>query len=201
MMEATMQCQQLQLKFKGNRTYLHGTDMFNQTLDWLSSVRDDVRDIDFAFHRLATRQLEAVAGPAPAGVTPVAVCAYTCEDGREWAHVVETDEEVNGRYPYPEDEIVAQMAIDLVSRRGVLRGDSGFSDIEVWVAMTKALHLAAFPDLPGKWLFVRCRCPEYTRHSTGERMVAITGVLSAKLTRSETYVDGRRTGEIFFSMV
>lgn len=196
-----MQRQRLQLKFKGPRTYLHGTDMFNETLGWVTSMRNDVRDIDFAFHRLATRQVEAVAGPGSQGEQPVAVCTYTGSAGRESVRLLETDAEVIGRYPYPEEGMVEPMVIDPTTRRGVLRGDSGFSDIETWVAMTKALHLSTLPEYRGKWLFVRGRFPEYARRSTGERTVAITAIFSEKLTRTEAFLDGRKAGDIFFSMV
>lgn len=196
-----MQRQLLQLKFKGSRTYVHGTDMFNQTLEWISSTHNDIRDIDFAFHRLASRQLEAVAGAVPEGVQPVALCTYTRGAARDRAYLVETDVEVTDRYPYPEDQIVEAMAIDEAARRGVLREDSGYTDIEVWVAMTKALHIACFPELRGKWLFVRGRFAEYARRSSGERTIAIASVFSAKLTRTEASIDGRKVGDIFFSMV
>lgn len=194
--------QQLELKYKGARDYLQGPDIYNETLAWLTSQKDEVKDIDFTFHRLARHQLKAVAGAAPEGSEPVAVCAFTSGGVRERAHLVETEQAVTGRYPYPEDEIVSSMELDLAARKGVLRGEAAYSDIEVWVAMTKVLHYKVFPQLKGKWLFVRGRFPRYVRHSAAsERTLVIAASFNDKLTRSEAWLDGVKVGEIYFSIV
>lgn len=193
---------QLALQYKGDRNYLHGTDLFNETLTWLGSEKGELKDIDFAFHRLATRQLMARVGAAPEGIEPMAVCTYTSGGVREKAYLTETDQAVSGRYPYPEDEIVSRMEIDLAARRGVLRGDTGYSDIETWVAMTKALHYKVFTQLQGKWLFVRGRFPQYVRHARAdERTLVIAASFNDKLTRSEALLEGVKVGEIYFSIV
>lgn len=194
--------QQLDLKYKGARDYLHGTDIFNEVLTWLSTQRVEVKDIDFAFHRLAANQLKAVLGALPEGTEPAAVCAFTSEGVREKVHLVETDRVVTERYPFPEDEIVNSMEIDLAGRKAVLHGETPYSDIELWVAMTKALHYKAFPQLKGKWLFVRGRFPQYVRHSPSqERTLVIAASFNDKLTRSEAMLDGIKVGEIYFSIV
>lgn len=197
-----MLVRQMGLQFKGDRNYLHGTDIINETLSWLSSQKGELKDIDIAFHRLASRQLMVMEGVVPEGVEPVAVCSFTSSGERERVYLVETDLAVTGRYPYPEDEIVAAMQLDLAGRRGVLSGETAYSDIEVWVAMTKALHYKVFPQLQGKWLFVRGRFPQFARHSmAGERTLAIVSSFNDKLTRSEALLDGVKVGEIFFSIV
>jgi len=192
------------LAFKGKRDYLHGTDVFNQTLFWLQGALPDapIEDIDFSFHHLARHQVGVRIGVAPTDQPAYSVCAFTQDGRRQKAYLVETDLPVTRRYPYPEDEIVAPMQVDLARRRGVLHGTADYTDIEVWVAMTKALHHAIFPQAPGKWFFVRGRFPNYTRRSEArERTLAIAASLHDRLTRSEVLLDGRKVGEIFFSMV
>jgi hypothetical protein len=84
----------------------------------------------------------------------------------------------------------------------VLRGKAPYSDIELWVAMTKALHYKAFAQSKGKWLFVRGRFPEYVRQApANERALVIAASFHDKLTRSEALVDGVKVGEIYFSIV
>lgn len=192
----------LDLQFKGDREYLHGTDIFNETLTWLISQRGEIKDIDFTFHRLAAHQLKAICGSTQENIDPVAICSYTSGAGRERVFLIETDQEVTGRYPYPEDELVSKMEIDISTRRGVLHGDVAYSDIEVWVAMTKALHYKVFPHLQGKWLFVRGKFPQYVRYSGGgERSLTIAASFNDKLTRSEALLNGVKVGEIYFSIV
>lgn len=194
----------LELAFKGKRDYLHGTDVFNHTLSWLQGAlpRAPIEDIDFSFHHLARHQIGVRIGTAPTGQPVYSVCAFTQAGRRQKAYLIETDLPVTGRYSYPEDEIVAPMQVDLATRRGVLLGPVRYTDIEVWVAMTKALHQAVFPEAPGKWLFVRGRFTTYMRCSDArERALAIAASLHDRLTRSEILLDGRKIGEIYFSIV
>lgn len=192
----------LTLKYKGERNYLHGTDMFNEILTWLNGQKQDLTDIDFAFHSLAIHQLKVVSGQLPDEIVPVAVCSFSSGGARESVYLLETDQLVEERYSYPEDEIVKLMEIDLSAKKGVLIGEMSYSDIEVWVAMTKALHLRVFQDLKGKWLFVRGRFPKYVLHSSAtERSLVITAFFNNKLTRSEVFLDGVKSGEIYFSIV
>lgn len=191
----------LTLEYKGTRDYLHGTDIFNNTVDWLKDQGSIIKDIDFSFHRLARHQLQAISGSLPETTEPVAVCAFTIDGSRERIQLIETDQEVTGRYPYPEDELVSGMEIDLGAQRGELRGEVAYSDIEVWVAMTKALHYKVFPHLQGKWLFVRGRFPQFAYKTKAEtRTMVIAASFNDKLTRSEAFLDGVKVGEIFFSI-
>jgi hypothetical protein len=188
----------LTFRFKGSRDYVHGTDMFNQTLAWLHETGVEPREIDFAFHRIARRQITAIPGAAE-GLEPVAVCNFTAAGERQRVVLVERDAPVTDRYPYPEDEIVSAMEVDASARRGVLRGRVDYSDVELAVAMTKALHQRVFGPA-SKWLFVRARFPQYTRQSQpAERSVAIVASFHGKLTRTEVAFDGAKAGEIHFS--
>jgi hypothetical protein len=193
---------QLTLKFKGERNYLHGTDMYNEILTWLKIEKHEVEDIDFAFHFLAKRQLKAILFPLTESIIPVAVCTFTSGGVRESVSLFETDHPVMERYPYKEDEIVSQKEIDLTQKKGILRGEMTYSDIEVWVAMTKSLHQKVYAQLKGKWLFVRGRFPEYLSHSPAkERTIVIAASFNDKLTRTEVFFDGVKSGEIYFSIV
>lgn len=194
----------LDLAFKGGRDYLHGTDIFNQTLSWLTQALPGapIEAIDFSFHHLARQRIRAVLGQPPAGVEPFSVCAFTQAGQRQKVYLSETDQPVTGRYPYPEDDLVAPMTFDLVVREGRLSGPVAYSDIEVWVAMTKALHYHVFPQYSGKWLFVRGRFPSFSEQAAvNDRLLRIAASFNDRLTRSEVILDGHKFGEIYFSIV
>ncbi len=194
----------LSLRYKGDRDYLHGTDIFDQTLKWLVDENVSFKDIDFSFHRLARRQLQIVPGQLPEQTVPIAACTFVSDKKRSKIHLIETDDAITERYPYPEDEFIREMKIELATRSGRLCRDLPFSNIEIWVAMTKVLHYNVFPNLSGKWLFVRGRFPNYTSTSTskaGEHTVAIVSSFNDRLTRSEVCLDGLKIGEIYFSIV
>lgn len=197
----TRQQRELQFRFKGERRYVHGTDILNQTLAMLRGLGEEPRDIDFSFHRLATRQLTAVWGDSVEAVEPVSACSVTAGGVRQKLVLVERDEEVTERYPYPEDEIVREMRVDAANREGILAGLPAYTEIEVLVAMTKALHQAVFPAAAGKWLFARGRFPQYAeRLPASERSIRIAASFNGKLTRSVATADGSPIGEIFFAL-
>lgn len=193
----------LDLRFKGERDYLQGPDIFNATLDCLQTkvLASSVKDIDFSFHRLARSQLKLSIDAPPTDIEPVAVCTFTTEV-RQRAYLFETGEAITSRHPYPEDEIVSSMEVDVASRCGRLQCETAYTDIEVWVAMTKALHYRVFPNLKGKWIFVRGRFPQFFRHTqVKERALVILSSFNDKLTRSEISLDGVKAGDIYFSIV
>lgn len=189
-------------KFKGERNYLQGPDIINEICTWLTDFENDVKDIDFSFHRLATKQLKVIVDYVPDKIETVAVCTYKTNGVRHKAYLIETNQPVIERYPYYEEDIIKTMEIDLTNRQGILRGEITYSDIEVWVAMTKALHQKVFANLNGKWLFVRGRFPHYSHHSVAlERAITISASFNDKLTRSEILLDRKKVGEIYFSIV
>ena len=197
----TVQQRDLQFRFKGERRYVHGTDILNQTLAMLRGLGDEPRDIDISFHRLATRQPTALWGEDAQAVEPASVCSFTAGGVRQKLLLVERDEEVTGRYAYPEDEIVRAMRVDASSREGVLAGHPGYTEIEVLVAMTKALHQQVFPAAAGKWLFARGRFPQYAEHlPAAARSIRIAASFNGKLTRSVATADGSPIGGIFFAL-
>ncbi len=192
---------QLKLQFKGDRNYLHGSDIYNETLTWLQLNRGNVQSIDFSFHLKASRRLFAIIGVLPEGIYPVAICFFTANGVREQLYVVETELDVIGRYQYPEEEISKQMEIDLLTRQCVLRGDFAHTDIELWVTMAKTLHNKVFPLISGKWWFVRARHPRYESRSQNlKRTLCIVSNFNNKLTRSEVYLGDLVAGEIYFAV-
>lgn len=193
---------ELELSFKGARDYLHGTDMYNAVLQLLTGEREyaGLRDIDVSIHKMVSKQVDAISGEdlSPA-VRPAVTCGFSANGSRQQIVLVETNRPVTGRYPYDEDAIVRDMAVDVASQRGTLRSAPGYSPIEIWVAMTKAVHLRVF-DPSTKWLFVRARFPEYVRSlGSGEWATTIMANFKDKLTRNDITRDGIKVGEIFFS--
>lgn len=194
----------LDLSFKGNRDYLHGTDIFNQTLMWLEELHAPltISAIDFSFHRLAKHALTAYSTQQPDLGDPVAVCSYRFGVERAKTYLYETSDDVLGRYLYAEDDITQNFQVSSELLSGVLYGDPTFSDLEIWVALTKALHQRALPELKGKWLFVRGRFPCFLHKTVRKsRSLRIVSNFQNCLTRTELCFDGEIAGEIYFSLI
>ena len=197
-----IQRKQFDIIYKSNRKYLQGPDVFDATLEWLSNIEVEVKDIDFTFHRLAFKQVEAVMDDAlPDSANSLAECRYTVSGYSKIVHIVETDLAVTTSRIFPENDIIDAISYDLSAQRSVYNKENNFSNMEIWVAMTKALHQKVFADLKGKWLFVRGRFPQYSlKKSRKKHTVAIAASFGGKLTRSEVFLNDMRVGEIFFSI-
>jgi len=196
--------QRLDLAFKGERTYLHGTDMYNAILDFLGARhgRDGISGLDVSFHRMARRAVDLHDAPCPEAGQPVAVCAYRAGTDVRRIYLYESGDEVQGRRPYDEASLVAGMDTDRATLSGVWPGPSPYSDVEVWVALTKGLHQRVLPDLRGQWLFARGQFPRVRRESgPGERRLRIVSNFQNRLTRTTLHHDGQDAGVIYFSLV
>lgn len=194
------------LPFKGDRNYLHGPDIAGALLDWMAhSVQlGDISQIDFSFHRMATRQLRVVVNGELASDDSALTgfCNFTLNGQRIKAQLLETDLATTERIPYNESDLLNRMAIDLSERRVSLRDRGPYSDLELWVAMTKAMHQQVFRHIQGKWLFVRGKMPRYRRNlEGGELGLVLAASFNDKMTRSEALVDGRKVADIYFSVV
>jgi hypothetical protein len=194
--------QHFELSFKGARQYAHGTDIYNGLLAWMTSNKTTgrVTGIDFSIHKMASTQL-AVARPDELhrDAQPAVTCGFAEDGTRKQLALVETGAPITKRRPYDEDSIIRDMIIDATARTGELRSATDFSAIEIWVAMTKAVHLRVF-DPAMKWLFVRARFSEYVRElQPGRWSVKIAANFRNKLTRNEISRDGITVGEIYFS--
>lgn len=191
------------LRFKGNRDYLHGTDILPIALSALAggSALDMIDDIDITFRALARTGL-TLCIDAPSGCEPKGQLGCCIEGMRRKFLLVEDGRPITERYPYPEDQIASATLIDAVSATATSSACLPFTNIERWIAMVKALHHAMYPDAPGKWLFARAKLAAYQNAypDRTEHRVGIRSDFGRKLTRSALEVDGRNMGDIYFAL-
>lgn len=192
----------MDIRFKGERTYLHGTDICDVLLDRLiRPAGGTVTDMDLAFHRPARTALRLVRDG-----DPKAACSVLKhkQDGEPQVHTLEeTGDPVSGRYPYDEAAIIRACTLDTRARTVEQDAAMDHSRIEIWVAMIKALHQKMFPDAPGQWMFGRLRLPDPSRiDGTGLCGAAfVAGMGGNKLTRNTISVGPDVVGEIFFILM
>lgn len=187
--------------FKGERDYLHGTDILPIALRTLSGERplDSISDIDITFHALARTGL-TLRTDVPLGCKPTVQLGCSIDGLRRKLFLVEDGRPITERRPYPEDQIVAATIIDIDSVTATSRAHLPFTNIERWIAMIKALHHAVYPEAEGKWLFARAKLASY-KDSYGEQVehrATIQSNFGGQLTRCALSIDGRNIGDIFF---
>lgn len=193
----------LDLLFKGSRKYLHGTDMFDYVRTFLQDATGTpLEDFEIAFHYLATKPLDLTVGSGLNNSNAAATGSYVSAEGKVPFCLTETEGEVLGRRPYLEEDIIACTTFSEDRAIASLTDNLTFTDIEVWVAMIKALHMRLFPDAEGKWLFVRAKMGAYASHSKPSTYsVTLASRFGHKLTRSEVRLKDTKVGDVFFALM
>ncbi len=196
----------LNLPYKGDRDYLHGTDMYAKTLEVLNAVRPDALTggCRLVIHRTARHQCRllytGVDETAPRPEKLVAEFILSAGTGNTTAWLVETTQAIRDRRPYVESRIFDYCR--LTDRSIRLNDQTGFSAIEELVAMNKLLHNTHYPPENAQWYFTRL---DLTRllvdTDTGNLVVSLQKNFNQRLTRSAISAHGEMIGHIFFSMV
>lgn len=192
------------LCFKGDRTYLHGTDVYTSAVAMLHGRWPDVDGrCRFTFHRLARKPLTAWMDSFSAGrMRPGGCVAEMHVTGRNAAVSIwftERDGEVACRYAYDEDAVVRDSVV--AGSRIVMTRAPSNAPIEVLVALTKRLHYALLTPAGGRWLLTRLDLQRLLREDDRAAMsVTMIGTPRVTLTRSEIAVGGQPLGSIFFSV-
>lgn len=199
---------ELSLGFKGKRTYVHGTDMLNATMQ---SIMDNtpharVEKLDFKIGAMTSHLLNCYWWPkstlqAPAGK---AIASFTFHlDGVEHeGKLTEAEGFAEDRRAYDESLIEsnsqysnAKHSISLTSM------PEGFSSIEVLIALNKVLHLKEL-RLPtnSQWVFCRWESPKWPlNHDLSGAELTLEQTLGTRLTRSNIQLNAEHIGTIYFS--
>lgn len=144
----------LKLRFKGERSYIHGSDVYNAVSLVASErfVQGYVSNI--AFKRFARAQcfLSFSQDSTRGGlVASGSILAHGDIQHEFW--VYETEELVTDRYPFDEEAIVRGATYDESTKRICRAEGSGYSPIEDVIALTKRLNYLVYPEINGKWVF------------------------------------------------
>jgi len=200
-----MHTRALDISFKGDRRYLHGTDVYDASLAALRACYPDSGGrVRYSFHAIARSALELHCGKAgEIGERPDGcVAEIHFGDARSMVSgwIVETGRTVEGRVPYDEEAVGA--ACELDGKRIVMRAPSGHRPIEIAIAMTKRLHYALFPPEAGRWMFTRLDIARPLQDSDPDGMeIALKNRLGARLTKSDLRSGDAALGSIYFSLV
>ncbi len=197
----------LDIGFKGERNYIHGTDMFNQAMRVIRKNQlGEIRDIDFIIQRMATQHLqleiEKAEGSRSAAPDDVAVLKFTIGEERFFARLMTIPGAPQARVPYDESLVTRHCLINSADRTVRLAEDcSGHSSIEKLVSMNKALHLAVL-EKPADTQWVFCRwhssdrpMPEDLTHAE----IILRQTLGSRLTRADVMLNDCQLGQIYFS--
>lgn len=199
----TVETREIEFRFKGNRDYIHGTDMFNVMSACFPSL--GMSNIRFTVHGFIYTPLCRlyVTGnkDALSEVPDVrARCQFEVDGATKWLALtqLEGDTTTGTRYAYDENRITTLCKIG--DAGVVLTSMSPFTFIESVVAMNKFMHEQMFPEAVGKWIFTRI---DLTRFCDERENLEIQFKhnMNFRLTKADVLVDGAKVGDIYFSLV
>lgn len=199
-----MEVRQVEFQFKGSRNYIQGPDIFNVMIDIgyptnsLSSIRftvhDFVRTPICKLYLADTKEMLNEVGDIRAR------CQFDTNAVTHWLGLTQGagDAVSGGRYEYDEDRILTLCSME---KKGiVLAQQSPFTFIESVVSMNKHMHQQLFPDVAGKWIFTRIDL-ESGCDAREKLALRFRHNMNYRLTKSDILVNGKKVGDIYFSLV
>jgi len=192
----------LEFCFKGNRTYVHGTDIYNNIFEHLKNIEDEISTIDLSFHGIAKKNIEiSEERPKDENLLKFAYKYNDMQNNRVVLYGIENDHAVECRYEYPEEDICNLSDLNLENQEVTLKKDSSFSFIENTVAINKYLLEKLFPEVEGKWYFTRLQIKKIPYDKIYPLKLVLKANFNFKLTKTEILIDDESIGFIYFSLV
>lgn len=201
-----MEVKDIEFQFKGERNYIHGTDMFNIMLD-ASAITNEISNIRFTVHDFVHTPLcklyrTTIKSELNEVADIRARCQFEVNGVTHWLGLIQnkntSDSFVAGRYSYDETKIVS--LCDLKGEQIKIQEQSPFTFIETVVAMNKYMHEQLFQGVSGKWIFARIDLDSNCT-ARDKLELCFRHNMNYRLTKSDVLVDGVKIGDIYFSLV
>lgn len=191
---------QLNLQYKGQRNYIHGSDIYNAINNVASQLTNKNRAFvsNLAFHRFAKKDCDLCL------VQPLEKKDYVAKgnikdiQGNDLQQfwIVESDRDPVGRYDYDEKAIINLALIK--DQEIILQEKTDYTPIEETIALTKSLHYKLFPDISGKWVFGQLDLVRPFSVKRNNLRIELKSAKSNRFTMSKIYEDDEFVGNIRF---
>jgi len=205
-MDLNLHSVSLRLAYKGDRDYLHGTDIYNALTRIIGGGNPGIvfNSIKMSFHKVTRNQCKLTYGDhsllkqMPKDINVEVRFISPSSDTIGW--LTETAEPVVDRIPYHEEDIVKKTSID--GKLIAINGEVKFTPIEILVAMTKHLHMMLYPVNVGRWFFTRLDLNRLLTISDASKLsLEIDKNLNNRLTKGSIHSGEEMLGHIYFSVV
>lgn len=192
--------QKFNFDFKGNREYIHGTDIYKAFLEYYrQNVESSLESLQISFHGITRKNLELVSDCSDEEVK--VLLAATKKNGeKQKCYLRESDDAPTGRYAYDEDAVVDGWVLGEDRLSAFLyEPKAEFTSIESLVALNK-VFLTKIHNPDGKWLFARLKIKGFLPDKCRSICLITNPSSNLRLVRSKVEIDGEPFGEIYFSL-
>jgi len=192
--------------FKGNRTYVHGSDMFNSVNKYLrSNFGQAFSHVDFmSINHQTSNNLKGEilnADQHDPSRQYITICKFSLSGEKKVLCLYERGAAVKCRYEYDEESVVKNGQISLEQKTITLNNETSYSPIEVIIALNKKLVQNLFSAERGKWLFTKLLLKRaLPTSSLGLYSLVFKQNLGSRLTSSSIGIADKNYGDIYFSL-
>ncbi len=193
--------------FKGDRDYVHGTDIYNTINKFIKEKFGlfGISKIDMSIHKIIKNNL-IFKTPMNKDVereeNTAVVFSFVHDSDKYKILLSENNQKIDCRYQYLEENIINNCEIDNSNKKIALVEKSGYSNIENYVAMNKALLNSIYHDVKCKWFFTRLQTDLSEETSIYRSLtVEVKHNFNFKLTKSLMKMDDREIGYLYFSLI
>ena len=195
----------LTFKYKGQRTYVHGTDIYDSILRTVRNYFEAYPlNITGTFHRplkancifrMYEKQIVLAHGSFYA--------FFTLGLGSKiyYAALSSIGDQISSSYTYDEDKVLEGFSIK--DAKINMHVKSTYTYIEQLVAMTKRLHISLYPEVKGRWLFTKIQISKVIDPDLfvgRELTIKSENNFHYKLTKNSIDLDDIPLGTIWFSL-
>lgn len=192
--------------YKGKRDYITGADIYHQTAELLKERYPElfISSFRMVFHGfihnhcqlLLAEELNNLAKPKAAKME----FSFVSDKQRIIGSLIEKEQPVNERIPYPEEDIIKECVVR--GKSVTISKKVPFTAIDVLVAINKHLHHTVYPAAEGKWIFTRMDLQRLLRQDDLDRFkVQLIQNLGNRLTKASIFVDDEGIGDIYYLLI
>jgi len=193
-------------RFKGKRTYVHGTDIYGNMLDIVHDFFGQYpTSVKGSFHLLLENNgiFRIYESDEPLGIEQFTAIFSIIVKGKAYQVVLfDAGTSISVSYEYDERKVLKNMV--LKNEIITMHFKPIYTYMEQLVSMTKKLHLAIYPEAKGKWLFTKIQindAVDNALYSDKALNVKAERNFQNKLTQCSIRLDDKLIGYIFFSQI
>lgn len=196
----------LSFRYKGDRNYVHGTDIFQAVRNWLAgNGYTDIVNVELSFHKIIRSNLRCRLVEGTSVIENenfAALFRFQYKDSDFTILLWEDETPVTERYPYSEAEITDAAVVEPVEKKISLSQHLEYTPIEKIVALNKYLLTSLFSDQEGKWYFGKLELQKDFLNLPADSAfeLKLERNMGVRYTKSSIKVEGESIGYIYFSM-
>ena len=198
----------LKFKYKGNRNYVHGTDIINETIKHLNYLGYFPDSFEISFKNLIRTDLEICVfnidddiGENLMSEDVLAFATFRCAKKIYTILYKKTDKEIKINYPFSEEKIIKQTILNQEKKSITYLSKNNYTIIELIVVMNKHLLTKLNPNESGKWYFGKLKLEKnILAEKFSEIQIILIKNIGVRYTQSLIKLDGSNVGFVYFSM-